>query len=214
LHASATVNNLAGADKMTHVAKRCLVGAIAGLAATVPMTAFMVAAHRLLPRGRRRELPPARITGNALRQAGIYGPAEPAGAAATLVNHLAYGAAVGALYRGAVATHREPSLASGVAWGLGIWAGSYLGWLPYVGWHRSAVDEPLDRNALMIAAHVVWGASCAAGVRAIERPILKIPATLEDESMDTASDRFTIIRQANGGEPETIAIGLTREQAR
>ena len=32
--------------------------------------------------------------------------------------------------------------------------------------------------------------------------------------MDSASDRFTIIHQANGGEPETIVIGLTREQAR
>jgi hypothetical protein len=38
-----------------------------------------------------------------------------------------------------------------------VWAGSYLGLLPMTGLLHSATRERAERNALMIAAHVVWG---------------------------------------------------------
>jgi putative membrane protein len=52
-----------------------------------------------------------------------------------------------------------PKVAEGVLFGLAVWGGSYLGLLPGTGLYRSAKDEAPERNALMIAAHIIWGAS-------------------------------------------------------
>jgi biotin transporter BioY len=85
--------------------------------------------------------------------------------AATWVSHFAYGATCGALY-GAVSEGRtggHPMLA-GVGFGLAVWAGSYLGWLPAAGVLSPATEHPARRNALMIAAHVVWGATTGLAV--------------------------------------------------
>jgi putative membrane protein len=67
---------------------------------------------------------------------------------------------MGALYGLTANPQSLPAAApAGVAFGLGVWAGSYLGVLPAAGLYRSAADEPTERNAMMVAAHVVWGAS-------------------------------------------------------
>src|SRR5205085_7597262 len=82
--------------------------------------------------------------------------------AATWASHFAYGAACGALYgavsRGALGRH---AVLSGAGFGVAVWAGSYLGWLPAAGIITPATEHPPRRNALMIAAHVVWGATAA-----------------------------------------------------
>jgi biotin transporter BioY len=84
---------------------------------------------------------------------------------ATWVSHFAYGAACGALY-GAVSGERldEHPVLAGVGFGLAVWAGSYLGWLPAANVLSPATEHPARRNALMIAAHVVWGATTGAVV--------------------------------------------------
>src|SRR5688572_12520800 len=137
-----------------------LAGALAGLTATGPMTALMVAAHEGLPAGQRYGLPPERVTANAARAMG----AEEVAAErerrvwATLPMHFGYGAAMGAIY-GAVAERVPgPAVVKGVGYGLVVWAGSYLGLLPAVGLHRPATREPAGRNGMMIGAHVVFGA--------------------------------------------------------
>lgn len=38
-----------------------------------------------------------------------------------------------------------------------VWSGSYLGLLPALNILPPATEHPPGRNALMIAAHVVWG---------------------------------------------------------
>jgi hypothetical protein len=53
-------------------------------------------------------------------------------------------------------------VASGVMFGLAVWAGSYLGWLPATGIRHHAKEDPPARNALMIAAHVVYGGATGA----------------------------------------------------
>jgi len=82
--------------------------------------------------------------------------------AATWVSHFAYGTACGALY-GAMSEGFDsldvPPALAGVGFALAIWAGSYLGWLPAAGIISPATEHPPRRNALMIAAHVVWGAT-------------------------------------------------------
>jgi hypothetical protein len=46
-----------------------------------------------------------------------------------------------------------------VAYGLAVWAGSYLGWLPAAGVLPPATEEPAGKNAVMILAHVACGAA-------------------------------------------------------
>ena len=140
---------------------RILLGALAGLAATGPMTLAMKLMHEQLPRGEQYPLPPRQVTEGLAEKAGVNEHlGEEEREAATWVSHVAYGAACGALY-GAVAGERvggHPLLA-GAGFGLAVWAGSYLGWLPAAGVLSPATEHPARRNALMIAAHVVWGAT-------------------------------------------------------
>ena len=199
---------------MGQLAERMIRGAIAGLAATGPMTIFMVLAHRYLPRSQQYELPPATITDSALQKLGLADQVPAASQEAlSVANHFAYGATTGALYGWLDAEPTDPApgrprYARAIAYALGIWTGSYLGWLPAAGVHRSALREPLARNALMLAAHVVWGAGLALTVEHLKRRI----ATMEENA--NATDTYTIIHKVEGRPPETIASGLNLEQAR
>lgn len=154
-----------------HLPVLAAAGAAAGVAATLPMSAFMSAAHRRLPASQKDPLPPAKITRRLEEVAGVDDavPAE-AQKPLTFVNHFGYGGLVGALY-GVGAARAPAGVATGVAFGLLVWAGSYLGWLPALKLHRSALSEPAPRNALMIAAHVVYGAALGAGVAALVRAL-------------------------------------------
>ena len=139
---------------------RVLLGALAGLAATAPMTLAMKLMHERLPREERYPLPPRQVTEGMAEAAGVNEHLDEEGReAATWVSHFAYGTACGALY-GALSggqAHGHPVL-GGVGFGVAVWAGSYLGWLPAAGILSPATEHPARRNALMIAAHVVWGA--------------------------------------------------------
>jgi uncharacterized membrane protein YagU involved in acid resistance len=138
---------------------RVLAAGLAGLVATIPMSILMVVAHRRLPWRERQPLPPAKITREALRAAKLVDElSSEEKLLATIANHFAYGAGCGAVYGLLTSQAKVPPVTSGVAYGLGVWAASYLGWLPAAGMHRSALSEPERRNALMIAAHVVYGA--------------------------------------------------------
>ena len=79
--------------------------------------------------------------------------------AATLAAHFGYGAAAGAAYIPFAGKSGLAPAAEGALFGLAVWGGSYLGVMPATGLYSSAKDEPAARNALMIAAHLVWGAS-------------------------------------------------------
>ena len=137
-----------------------LAGTVAGLAATAPMTGVMLALHRVLPARERYPLPPRQITMRVAEAVGVKQElGEPGREAATAVSHFGYGATAGALY-GLLAPHIPgPPLVKGIGFGLAVWTGSYLGWLPAAGILPPATREPARRNALMIAAHVVWGAA-------------------------------------------------------
>ena len=142
---------------------RILLGALAGLAATAPMTLAMKLMHASLPRHEQYPLPPRQVTEGMAEKAGVNEHLdEEERAAATWVSHFAYGTACGALY-GALSegldTLDVPPALAGVGFGLAVWAGSYLGWLPAAGIISPATEHPPRRNALMIAAHVVWGAT-------------------------------------------------------
>jgi hypothetical protein len=48
-------------------------------------------------------------------------------------------------------------LMRGIFFGLVVWAGSYLGWVPAAGILPPATEAPARRNALMIGSHFLWG---------------------------------------------------------
>jgi uncharacterized membrane protein YagU involved in acid resistance len=78
---------------------------------------------------------------------------------ATIAAHFGYGAATGALY--ALAAPRGSTLSSGAAYGVLVWVVSYFGIMPGLRILRPAHDHAGRRNALMIAAHLVWGSTLA-----------------------------------------------------
>jgi hypothetical protein len=134
-------------------------GALAGLGATVAMTAFMAAAFRLLPKWQQYPLPPRLVTVDLASRAGVVEAIdeEPATTAATAVGHFGYGAAGGALYALAAPRLGLPAGAKGALFGLLFWAASYLGWIPLAGVLAPPTRHPPQRTALMIGAHLVYG---------------------------------------------------------
>jgi hypothetical protein len=73
--------------------------------------------------------------------------------------HYSFGAAAGGLFP-LVAPQRLPAAVSvGVLYGLTVWSGSYLGLLPAIGVRHHAKHDTAARTGIMVAAHVVWGAT-------------------------------------------------------
>ena len=151
--------------------ERLAAGAVAGFVATAPMTLVMDRMHRRLPVTRRQALPPRIVTREAAESVGAdrqLSSRELNGLA--LLAHFGYGAACGATYAALIPRSRVPHPVGAMGWGLAVWAGSYLGWLPALGLHPPATREPRDRNGLMIAAHAVWGAAAGTMLEAFDRP--------------------------------------------
>lgn len=135
-----------------------IIGAVSGFVATFPMTLSMKLQHRFLPLTRKQSLPPKKIAMRLSKVAGFQIPVrkQKKRQAAATIAHYGYGAGTGALY---------PLVTKGVSWhpackgsayGLIIWAGSYLGWLPAAG-ILTPKEEGKKRIGLMIVAHLVWG---------------------------------------------------------
>lgn len=145
-------------------------GAIAGAVATIPMTLVMAILHRRLPQTRHRPEPPIEITAEVAKKAGMRKLlAGPRLLMATFITHFGFGAATGAMYAPLATQPRVASNAGGILFGLGVWAASYLGWVPALRILPPATRHPAQRNMLMILAHVAWGASLAATNRALLR---------------------------------------------
>ena len=138
-----------------------LLGALAGLVGTAAMTAAMDRAHRRLPPQEQYPLPPREVTDVILSDRSGRATAEAAIAA-----HFAFGALAGALLG---ALNRNVSPARGALIGLGVWAGSYFGWIPLAGILRSAQSHPIRRSAVMALAHLVWGGVTAMTLTELRR---------------------------------------------
>jgi uncharacterized membrane protein YagU involved in acid resistance len=114
--------------------------------------------HRSLPQHERYPLPPREITEELVAQAGLREQlSEEEHVDLSLLSHFSYGAAAGAVYGVLARKYHFSALSGGITFGLGLWATSYLGWIPAAGILRPATQHPPRRTALMVAAHVVWG---------------------------------------------------------
>jgi uncharacterized membrane protein YagU involved in acid resistance len=144
---------------MSNLLVRAAAGAAAGFTATAPMTAVMAAAREALPEPEQYSLPPRIVTERAAQTAGVaHRMDEPEKKAATTVAHFGFGTGAGAVYGAVAPLLPFHPVVNGVAFGLGVWASSYLGWLPAAGLHPPAARESAERNAMNVGAHVVWGA--------------------------------------------------------
>jgi hypothetical protein len=148
-----------------------LVGAAAGVAATVPMTIVMETLHERLPGEPPRPLPPREVVEGFAVKAGVHRELDERDLQQlTLAAHFGYGAACGAVFGMVAPRKASTAILAGTMFGLGVWAGSYLGWLPALGVRQSATEDPRARSGLMVAAHMVWGAATGAIVGSTSKP--------------------------------------------
>jgi len=139
---------------------KMLAGAAAGFVATVPMTVAMELMHRRLPWTQREPLPPRKITMRAMKAIGVrHKLDESERLGLTLAAHFCYGTGMGAVYGPVSDRVKAPPVVKGMGYGLIVWAASYLGIVPALGLIEPATRHRAQRNALMIAAHLVWGAT-------------------------------------------------------
>ena len=132
-------------------------GALGGAAATVAMSAVMVAA---LKTGLMSEMPPQEIAVKSVDRAGAGDEvAHDEKRDLGWLAHFGFGAAAGALY--GVLRQRlptpGPAAVHGSVYALGVWAVSYLGWIPALRLLPPATDDEPGRQPAMVAAHVVFG---------------------------------------------------------
>jgi putative membrane protein len=138
--------------------EKLLKGAAAGFIATAPMSITMLVGWSLLPTREKYPLPPRLITEEISERVGLEDDlTENQLVGFTIFSHFGYGALFGSIY--AAGSERLPMHSSlkGALAGLGVWVGSYLGWLPAMGILTPATRHPWRRNLLMIVAHLVWG---------------------------------------------------------
>jgi len=148
-------------DDKLKLGSRLLIGGIAGFVGTMAMTGAMRRMHARLPEKERYPLTPREIVDSGSKQFGVALTDEAAKDVTTL-SHFLYGAAMGAMI---AAANPDPKKRTGAAAGVAVWLASYMGWIPAVGTLEPATEHPVRRNALMIAAHLVWGSATAAAIR-------------------------------------------------
>lgn len=160
------------------------IGAAAGLAATVPMSALMVGGREA---GLMSELPPHEITSQTVdRTAGPETGDREERRTLGWVTHFAFGAASGAVYAILRRHLRTPGgpIFHGAAFALGVWAVSYLGWVPALRFLPPAHEDERARQPVMIVAHLVFGAI----VGWLVEPRLDPTRSRVDEALATVRD--------------------------
>jgi len=134
-------------------------GAVAGTVATLAMSVPMLAASRL---GLIHRQAPEQMTDRVLQRIGLADDVDSGVARDALAagNHVAFGA-VGGVGFALLARRlppRVPPVAAGVAYGLLVWTVSYAGWAPALRLMPPPAEDEPARPALMVAAHVIYGA--------------------------------------------------------
>lgn len=133
-------------------------GALCGLAATVPMTAVMLALGAPVAGRRELSFPPHQVTAELARRVDLWPRADDRQRRGlTLASHFGYGALAGALYGARRSAVPQAGLARGAAYGLLVWAAGYAGWLPLMHVVAPPWRTPPRRTIQLVAAHLTWG---------------------------------------------------------
>jgi len=140
----------AGARRSEGLVGTAVRGAASGLVATAAMSVFLIGAQRAGLLGKQ---PPLIIVESMAPEL-----PEEESRPTSVAAHVGYGVAGGVMYR--LLTRLVPGgTASGVAFGLGVWAASYEGWLPALGILPPAHRDRPGRRWTMVVAHVIYGAT-------------------------------------------------------
>lgn len=136
--------------------RQAIMGAGAGLAATMAMSAFMLAAQRT---GFMGKSPPRKITQRTLNRLGVR-RSRRADDLTTVTAHLGYGTASGALFNRTVRGRVLPRMpvVEGLLFGSAVWVVSYFGWVPALRIMPPPTRDRPGRAGTMFAAHLVFGA--------------------------------------------------------
>jgi hypothetical protein len=139
-------------------------GALAGLAGTAAMSLAMLAAKKT---GLLGKVPPKKITQATLRALGLP-RAHRRDDLVTSLAHVGYGMGGGGLFallarqlrRRQVEVSRSVSsrVLAGAAFGVGVWALSYAGWVPALGIMAPPHRDRPGRPTSMVLAHLIYGA--------------------------------------------------------
>ncbi len=127
-------------------------GALGGVVGTAAFTGWMKGAQRA---GLLGELPPRKIARKAIGQA----PSKTTLDVATVVTHLGFGVATGALF-GVLSRRlhpRVPGAVQGALWGSLVWAASYAGWVPALGIMPPPQKDRPERPWVMFLGHLIFG---------------------------------------------------------
>jgi len=142
-------------------------GALSGFVATLPMTIVMLLLQRLLPDREQHPLPPEQMADQlASASSKVKRTTTEVRRIVAIPLHFGFGAVAGVLFGVSVGRTRVSPVASAIPFALLVWVVSYLGWVPAARILPPATEQPMGRNALMIVAHVVWGAVTGACFRA------------------------------------------------
>ncbi len=147
-------------------------GTIAGFLAAAPMAVFMLAVHRFLPQWQQYALPPQRITDALASRVGLKKHMNGRERRiAAIVAHFIYSAAVGTFYQPLTRKIALPTVLRGTLFGIFVWSIGYAVLVPLLNIPQSssAQRQPLARNLMMIAAHIVWGTITGPIVLFLER---------------------------------------------
>jgi hypothetical protein len=132
--------------------KRITAAAAAGVASTAAMTAWMLAGQLVSRHG---EQPPKRIVRGIAGRAGAQAPSlAPSTLITAAVAHAGFGAGAGALYG---ATVGRSTARRGAAFGMGVWAISYAGWIPALDLLPPPHKDIRGRAWTILTAHGVYG---------------------------------------------------------
>src|SRR5690349_20042059 len=100
-----------------------IAGGFAGFAATIPMTVFMLKAHKKLPRKEQYPLPPKEITDDILEKAGVeHKLDEEQKLTAAAMSHFGYGTAAGVVYGLLFGKMPVSPTAKGIGYGMAVWS--------------------------------------------------------------------------------------------
>jgi uncharacterized membrane protein YagU involved in acid resistance len=139
-------------------------GGIGGFTGAIPMTLFMLLVHRLLPKWQQYALPPEGVTEELSQRTGIARYLNKIGLLlATLLAHFGYSSFVGMFYAPVSTKVRLslPPFVKGSIFGLIVWAVGYLSLLPIMNMRAAGTRQSLQRNIMMVAAHLIWGSTTA-----------------------------------------------------
>jgi uncharacterized membrane protein YagU involved in acid resistance len=130
-------------------------GMLAGLAGTVLMTGVIYAGKLL---GLLRTPPPKEITSRAAADAGAH-PSGGDFSLAWVAAHFGIGAVLGAAYPWVRGAYPGTPAVAGSLYGLSVWFQAYVGILPSLGLYPDPAEDSTSREAVMVAAHLVYGAT-------------------------------------------------------